>query len=293
MQQNMQQKFSPSPGDEVYSKDGNTGTFVGRIDGRNFVLPQYADEEYPSEPAHGEIEEWPAVFKNPPVNVLDAETDKAMKKLVDITAQIGAKRLELSALDREMRARSDRIKQHESLAELDRYLAGEVTHYLTVSRYRTFDVEIIPVSETCDAYGHSDASEYGVLKLCPNQSKQSPTGLRWSVYWKVPSPAYSRTEHVVLCCGIEEAQAKAKAVIQQRIDESLKSQHGVGGSTANEILAACRKYGMEPPQAVFDVVTEARREAIKKELSAKEEEAKKSEALRQELAALDTTKETS
>lgn len=288
----MEQKFTPAPGDEVYSKDGLTGTFVGRIDGRNFVLPQYADEEYPSEPSHGDIEEWPAVFKNPPTNVLDAETDKAMKKLVEITAQIGAKRIELSDLDREMRARADRIKQHEGLAELDRYLAGEVTHYLTVSRHRTFDVEIIPVGDTCDAYGHSDASEYGVLKLCPIRSQQSPTGLRWSVYWKVPSPAYSRTEHVVLCCGIEEAQAKAKSIIQQRIDEAIKSQHGVGGSIANEIISACKKHGMEPPQAVVDVVTEARREAIRKELAAKEAEAQKAEALRQELAALNTTKET-
>jgi hypothetical protein len=232
-----------TPGDTVYSEDGHAAEFVAQAGGEYIVRPIYEDDDGPQP---GDIRTWSAVFRTPPVPKLDAQTAAAEKRLAEVKAQVRELESAKRVLEGEEKARLDRIKQHEQLADLDRYLAGELTHYVAVHDFYP-SVEVIPLGETIENYSSSNG--YGLLQLCPRRGWDKK--VYWTVTYKVPSPEYSRTKIVIPCCGEAAAREKAAEVLRGYLAE-YEAQEPAKRSHAEMLAKSCRQFDVDAPQWLLD-----------------------------------------
>lgn len=269
----MSDKFTA--GDKVYGQDGQEAEFVAKSEGQYIVRPLYEDDDGSKT---GDIQTWPAIFRTPPAPKLDAQTAAAEKRLADVTAKVREMEAAKRVFDADEKGRLERIKQHDQLAELDRYLAGEMTHYVAFHEYYP-DVEVIPVGETVESY--SSGSGYGLLTLCPRQHWDKK--IYWTVTYKVPSPEYSRTKRVIPCCGEEAANAKAAEVLRGYLDEYQANPDKRHYS--DMLVKSCQKFGVTVPQWLFDSIAASKRASL--EHTAAEHRKKLAEA-ESALAAIET-----
>ena len=261
-------------GDTVYSQHGQEAVLVAHTGGEYLVRPIYEDDDGPQE---GDVETWRTVFRTPPAPKLDAETAEAEKRLTELRTQVSALRSEQYELQKNEKDRMSRIKQHEGLEMLDRYLAGEITHYVAVHDYYP-TVQIIPLGETVENY--ASASEYGLLKLIPTRSWDKK--FHFSVYFKAPSPAYSRTERVFPCCGEDAAKSKATETMLGLVSKYLGLEPA-RRSYFEQLISQCATYGVEVPKTMLDEQKAYHDEALQIRI----------QKMRSELAALESTTEQS
>lgn len=246
-------------GATVYSQHGQEAELVARTGGEYIVRPIYEDDDGPRA---GDVETWREVFRTPPAPKLDEETALAEKRLTELRAQISAVEAQRREFDRDEKARKERVQRHEALAELDRYLAGEITHYVTVSDYNP-TVEILPVTETIER--HSSSNSYGMLTLYPCNNWH---GLQWLLnYLPNGSRSYeSRTTRVHLCCGEEAAKAKAAEVLRGFIADML-AKEPAKRYDVERLISSCHKHGVDVPQELIDHVESQRVAQLEKELA--------------------------
>ncbi len=243
-------------GDTVYSEHGEEGEFIASTQGEYLVRPIYEDDDYG--PTTGEVTTWKRVFRTPPKPKLDAETAAAEQKLSALRAEINKLHSERHAFDNEERARKERIKMHEELADLDKFLSGQITHYVSVNQYRP-EVEIIAIEDTLEQHG--SYYDYGLLKLYPRKGWDKK--VQWTVTWRDPKRSYnddSRTANVFPCCGLEEAQAKAKEITQAMVAEYLSNENK--RSYGKELIANCKRHSVPVPQQIVDDVNAAARGSL-------------------------------
>lgn len=114
-------------GDIVFDTEGRRAVYVARCEAGH-VVEIFSIADADEEPYSCGVETWPKVFESPPTQIKHAEIAK-------LNAEIAAKRYDLSSLRAEIeasaRAHSDlraKIKSTPSLADLDLWLAGKVTH---------------------------------------------------------------------------------------------------------------------------------------------------------------------
>lgn len=259
-------------GETVYSQHGQEAEFIACTEGEYIVRPVYEDDDGPRA---GVVETWHDVFRTPPAPKLDAETAAAEKRLTDLQEEIRKARDERHAFDKDAEARKARIKQHEALAELDRYLAGEITHYVAVSDYGA-GVQILTVAETMENYPSN--YQYGMLTLYPH--KDWSRGISWSLNYKSSERCYGKTARVYLCCGEDEAKAKVAEVLRGQCAEMLtkKPDNRYG---ADSLIALCRTHGVEVPVELSDAAEAMRRAQLAKELA---EHQAKAAAIEKQLA---------
>jgi hypothetical protein len=257
-------------GDTVFSQHGQEAILVAHTGGEYLVRPIYEDDDGPQE---GDVETWRTAFRTPPAPKLDSETAEAEKRLTELKAQVSALRAEQYELQKSEKDRMARIKQHEGLEMLDRYLAGEITHYVALHDFYP-KVEIIPVGETVENY--ASASEYGLLKLMPTRSWDKK--FHFSVYFKASSPMYSRTEKVFPCCGEEVAKAKAVEIIRGLVSEYLELKPE-RRNHFEQLVGSCAAYGVEVPKTMLDEQKARHDKAMQARI----------EKMRSELAALEST----
>lgn len=236
-------KDAYKPGDTVYNQHGQQGELAAIVGGEYLVMPLYEDDEGEQ---FGDVETWRTVFRTPPVPKLDAETAAAEKRLADLNAQLSKTASEIHALNVSEKARMDRIKQHEGLEMLDRYLAGEITHYVAVHDYYP-TVRIIPIAETLDDFNSSYG--YGVLTLHPTRDWDRK--FYFTVYIKKRYPESDRTEKVYPCCGEDAAKVKAIELMRGWIDNYAKLEP-MRRSYFEQLLTQCTALGVEVPQVMID-----------------------------------------
>lgn len=237
-------------GDEVYDIQGRAGRYVARAAGGHIVEPVYQHEEDGEEVSYDDAVTWREVFIKPPVEKLHADTEAALQKLVDARRQLEEVRQAHYTFEREEKARMDRLKQHEALADLERYIRGEFTHYVSVGDYHDH-VEIIPVAETLDSYTSNNG--YGLLTLSPHSGWGG--GLTWRVTYRDKRDRYSdtRTDKVFPCCGEEAAKAKAKELMERfAAAMAAKPLEHRPKSSVEFLVTQCEKFGATVPQTLRD-----------------------------------------
>lgn len=243
-----------NPGDTVYGQDGQEAEFVTKTGGEYLVRPIYEDDDgYQS----GDVQTWRNVFRTPPAPKLDEQTASAKKRLTEIKAQVSELERAKYEFDKDEKSRLERIKQHDQLAELDRYLAGEITHYVAAHEYYP-DVEIIPVGETIDGYQSSNV--YGLLQLCPRSGWDKK--IYWTVTYKVPDRnVYSQTKTVIPCCGEEQARERASDVLRGYLDQyqakPVKEWH-----YPDQLVMSCQRLSVEVPQWLIDGIATSKRNSL-------------------------------
>lgn len=243
-------------GDTCFSQHGQEGVFVARSGGDFIVRPIYEDDDGPHE---GEVETWSAAFRTPPVPKLDAETKAAQERLNGLRKEISQLRAERMQMDTEHSARLARIKAHESLEMLDRYLAGELTHYVAVHDYYP-TVAIIPIGETLESYASSEG--YGLLTIVP--AKNWARGITFSLYHRDRTDnryRESRTDRVFPCCGEEDAKAVAAKWLEQKILDFL-AKEPARRSHVEQLFPTCAAYGVVVPKQLLDDHAELQRRQL-------------------------------
>lgn len=275
-----QQKAPPAlePGDTVYSQEGHEAEFVAHSGGSYVVRPIFEDDDGPQ---RGDIETWSTIFRTPPAPKLDEQTAAAERRLNQVRTEVSALEARKYEFERAEQARKERITQHEALAEVDRYLAGEITHYVAKHSYYP-TVEVIEVGRTVP--DHSSSNGYGVLTLHPTKNWR---GLTWSLYWKDRGASHwstsDRTSRVAPCCGEEAAKAKAAEILQGYVAEYLALEPAKRSYTEH-LIACCSQFGVEVPQAILDGLAEVRRARATHSIA---EYRKKLEEAEAQLAAID------
>lgn len=268
-------------GDEVYDIQGRAGSYVARAAGGHIVEPIYEHGEDADDGiSYGEAVTWREVFATPPTEKLHADTAAALETLAETQRKLNAARDELRAFERDEKARVERIKQHKGLEELDRYLAGEITHYVAFHDYYN-TVEVIPIAETIES--HSSNNGYGLLTLLPSRSWDKT--VRWSVTYVPKTDNWysdSRTKSCIPCCGEDAANAMARKVLKA-ISEELLGKERSRRHYVSEFIACCEKFGVEVPKELREGMAAEAQATIQRQL---DDNAKKREQLEQQLAAL-------
>lgn len=262
-------------GDEVYDIQGRAGRYVARAAGGHIVEPIYQHEEDGDEISYDDAVTWREVFAKPPVEKLHAETEAALQKLADAQRQLAETRQAQYAFDRDEKARMDRIKQHEALGDLERYIKGEFTHYVSVSDYDNH-VEIIPIAETLDSYTSNNG--YGILTLSPHSGWGG--GLSWWVTYRDKRDRYcdSRTEKVFPCCGEEAAKAKAKELMERfAADMAAKPLEHRYQTSVEFLIKQCEKFGAVVPETLLDGLTQVKRIQAARDLEKATQELQKAQ----------------
>ncbi len=269
-------------GDEVYDIHGRAGAYVARAAGGHIVEPIYEHDGSEGEGvSYGEAVTWREVFATPPTEKLHADTAAALEKLSQAKQQLNVARDEWRAFERDEKARMERLKQHAGLAELDRYLKGEITHYVAFHDY--YDtVEVVPVSETIDS--HSSNNGHGLLTLMPSYAWDKQ--LRWSVTYETKNAdwrnRHTRTSNCIPCCGEEAAKEKAQQLLMSVVEEKLGQERGKRRHVA-EIIKCCEKFGVDVPQELRDGLAAKEQASIQRQL---DDNTKKREDLERQLAAV-------
>lgn len=276
----MSAKTQMNPGDTVYSQHGQVAELVAASGGEYIVRPIYEDDD--GEHA-GDVETWRVAFRTPPAPKLDQQTAEAEKRLAELELKVSKANSELYELTKNEKARLARIKQHDQLADLDRYLAGEMTHYVAIHEYYP-DVEVIPIDKTIDSYSTNNG--YGILTLCPRRGWEKK--VFWTVTYKVPDRhVYSQTKTVIPCCGEEHALARAADVLRGYLDQ-YQSKAPKEWSYPNELVACCKKFAVDVPKWLVDGIASGKRESLERAAADQRKNLAETEAA---LAAIGSTSE--
>lgn len=246
----------PGIGDTCYNQHGQQAEVLAYSAGAFIVRPVYEDDDG----EHlGEVETWSAVFRTPPAPKMDAATKAAEERLQSLRAQVAELERKQYEFTRDEKARMDRIKQHEGLEMLDRYLAGEITHYVTKHSYYP-TVAILPLGETLDE--HRSSNGFGLLSIMP--TVQWDKRVTFSVCYHPKNSRYSsdsRSETVIPCCGLEQAQKVVAETLANFCAEQLDKPVEKRSYTA-ELIACCQAHKVPVPQALVDGMNEQNRKAL-------------------------------
>lgn len=263
-------------GDIVYNQYGESAELVAISQGEYLVRP-ILEDDYEGE-YRGEIETWKQAFRTPPRPKLDAETAAAEKKLTELRTEIEQLRAERFRFDTEERSRKERIMAHEQLADLDRYLAGEITHYVAKHNYSDC-VSIIPIGETVEEYHQSN--NFGLLELYP--SRDWNKRIVWRMRYRVRGDWRSEKEFTVIpCCGEEQARSVAAEVLERACAAQLALEVGRRHYT-KELIACCEQFGVAVPQQLIDDMRASARASCERQIA---DHLQRAEQFKAELAAL-------
>ena len=257
-------------GDIVWTEDGRKALYVSAVGQQHAIRFAYGeyhahndgdeDEEYFS----ARIETVDRVFAVAPVAVIDAEIVKRQEKLDDLTKRALDKHRELAALECEQKDRMARLQMHEELRQLEAWLSGGITHFVTAGGYAP-RIRVLTFDETL-----AIKSEYGdrrtgtaVLTLAVGWDKK----LSWK---KLERPTY---EHLRPHTSLESAQAEARGLIAGLL-ESWERAKWKDVSAVQRLIEDATALGVPVPPAAAEsvrsrVIEEARKHAEQKQNEAK------------------------
>ena len=214
--------FIPVAGESVYNEDGRQGEYVTEHDGAHIVFPMMRDEDDCYEPRHGQPEVWHEVYEKPPVPVVHEEVSAATAELDGLREEIGKAYGELSTIRaeraeyaRDHAAVRERLKENEALRNIDAYLAGTITHFVTsvdyVPKIETFDKAIVRKE-------NRNGKELRLLGLFGDDDR----GVRWRVTTYGDGSGGSMST-VIPCLSLEEAQDRVRKILVEKTIPSLRS----------------------------------------------------------------------
>lgn len=232
------------PGDTVWTEDGRKASYVSKVGSEHAVRfayrPRGEDDE--EEYFGSRIETVGRVFATAPIEVIDAEIVKRQSKLDDLTARALEKHRELTTLEREQKDRMAHLQQHEELRQLEAWLAGKITHFVTAGghcpRIRVLDWDT--ALETTSEWSGSRTGT-AVLALKVGWDKK----LAWT---KTERPQY---DHLRPHTSLEDARADAANLIAKMISTW---NNRVDVARTRHLIADATALGLLIPQEMTDSV---------------------------------------
>jgi hypothetical protein len=132
-----------------------------------------------------------------------------------------------------------KLKKYECLKEIERYIDGDVTHYVLVNCYHAADIRILPRSE---AKAEGSRSEERLLTLYGRRDwhgRQKPVHFDWylSAYCV---DGTDRDRRCFPCLSLEEAKSKAQVLLDQQFAEGDDSE-------LKRLVAVAQEYDLSIP----------------------------------------------
>lgn len=252
-----------TPGDLGYTESGEEVRYLGSYEGRHLVAPIEVledEQERMGGPRFVDV-----IHPDDHVAVT-----KRSKAVADLDAKITEQHRELLNLRNEIREASKgredvlrRIKEHKTLARLDDFLAGKLTHYVV---HRWGKVEILDASkETC-------GGGEGLRLLVLFGKSKGNVGWRQNRYSDGSGQDW---DHVTPCTSLEEARVEAQDLIEYLIDNAITVKHGVG---VDDLVRSAVALNLKVKAEHFDAVAAEEQRSRAKRIAAARAEVEKLEA---------------
>jgi hypothetical protein len=234
-------------GATVWSEDGRKAEYVSEVGRQHAIRFAYrrrdADEE--EEYFGSRIETVDRVFASAPIEVIDAEIVKRQAKLDELTTSALEKSRELAALDKDQRGRMAYLQQHEELRQLEAWLSGKITHFVTAhsnsGRIRVLDWDAALAIKS-DFGNHRTGTSALTLRVGWDKK------LAWC---KTERPAY---EHLRPHTSLETAQDDARDLIVRAFAAWVKAKAWNNPLAVRNLIADATAVSVEIPKEAIDFV---------------------------------------
>ena len=240
-------------GQDVYDEHGSTYTYITQDSGEHIVREVLEDSES-GEPYEGDVRTLRNVFTSPESGrqKLDAQLSALQEKIAAAQLELHDVQGAIHVANKEVQARTDRLKQHEQLAFLDDYLQGKITHYVELEGY-SGACQIIPVDDGVDS------RKFKLLTLSGEVGYHG--GIQWTLNRYSDGSGY---EHGVFPCrSIEEASDKARLHLERELTKLMAKPAG-SRIHGDSLLKCCEKHGVTVPQVLLDECNEVATQAALK-----------------------------
>lgn len=203
-------------GDTCYDIQGNECSYIDPFESRHAIALCHYSEEGDG-PFLGEVFIASSVFTNPPVQKRHDECARLDGLIMTAKRTLRDLEDEIRKANRDMAEVLNRIKEVDDLVNIDRFIAGEITHFVidndTATVIQTFEKAIVCEDER-NTY-HRLLSLYGDAKRKP----------LWGIA-KYGDGSGSSLTKCIPCVSIEDAKSKAVEIHANKLVE-LRKQHSL------------------------------------------------------------------
>lgn len=248
----------PRKGATIYAGDGSQYEFGERLDDvRWIVYPimeaqgwEGSTEYYTSDAP--QIVNPKYYYPKPPKSRASEEVATAKKQLAELRQQIKEQRASIADFEKEEKARMNRLKQHEQLKALDDFIAGKITHVVTINELKIIELKKgINRIRLLSIFGETN----GDLGYC--------------VYDTVG--ADGRTSYCMPASSLDDA----RNILREHVSSYWDNWAGVYNGEARMYVAACKTYEFPIPPAAIDALKTITIKRAEQKLTEMYEEMKK------------------
>lgn len=247
------------PGDLVFNREGREAQYIALSEGGHIVRPGFFHNDDLGTPeTHYEgVVEWRNVYAKPPTDKLHAEIGKLTEEIAALNVEYQTVRAAKLALDREIKNRADRVKQHEQLAQLDDYLAGRITHFVVKrSDYSHKHVINVSVETFKDALTKSETWNRGKLKTLALYG-DSKSDLTWGIN-EYRNSHGDGTTVVVPCTSIEQARQIAVGIYEEHLAAWRADPNARDGWGTTNLIEHAKRFELPVPADVVAAMETSR-----------------------------------
>lgn len=219
----------------------------------------------------GELRIVDDVWDTAPTEVYDKRIRVLEKKIVELERDVVQKQLSIKEMDAQIKNQELRYKAIPELRQLDQFIAGKITHYVHIRKWRS--PRITAFSEEASEY--SDR-EYGLDKM----RLLTLYGLsKGNLEWRLNEySSHSMQDDIVIpCCSLEDAKAALQVEFDKRFDEPrageelLKDAEAAGVVIPDAFRERIRAAKIASAQKTVDKLSAQVIEANKKLIETQEE----------------------
>lgn len=257
----------PAPGAYLYNNHAQKGYLNGYTqDGEAIVEVMFKFEtEQGWEELPAQIEVWSKWFTSPPVQVKAAEVEALLEKEREVKTRIN----QLEATERQARRSYDDrmrfLKTFPKLERLDDFLSGKFTHIVTWGWYK---LEILKIDDFM--------KERDGMRLLTLYGKTNGE-LNWML--GEYSDHSGGKQSCAPCFSYEEAIKELQRISEERFTAlRTTTEPNFRTDTCRYSIEAYRKYGLNPPQDIVDILKAEEERNLKKQQTEKRKEIETLEA---------------
>lgn len=244
-------------GDTVYNLDGQEAEYIQPVGDEGHLVRPVLQGGDPDDgwTDMGSPTVWDEIYRKAPVPKFDAEIAEARAELDELLQRATTEQqalykmqAERRELQRDQEAVRTRLKENEALRNIDAFLAGKITHFVT------FESDVPEVQTAKEALEHRDGSTKTIrlLGLFGDEER--------SVRWKATTygDGSGSMKEVFPCLSLEEAQERARNLLTTHTFPCIRSGKLTYGFYVDKAMTQAAGAGVQVPQDVADKVAEIR-----------------------------------
>lgn len=232
-----------TPGETCYDLHGNEYEYFTHIGGFDFAYPIY---DSPEETIRGEPEKINGkLYRDAPVQRQQRDVTALQDEIKSLKSARDELRAEIRKANNDFAETLQRLKDCPELENIDRFLAGEITHFVidndSSTSIQTFE-EAITYTD--------DRKSYQRLLSLYGDAKRKPV---WGIA-RYGDGSGSHLTYCIPCASLEEAQEKAAAMHADKLVD-LSKKYGLDNywHVFSNWFSSAEKLGMDIPSDLAEI----------------------------------------